>query len=109
MKTKDLTDQQREELEKFGANTWFVEYLHKQYEENPSAIPEQWKKFFDKSLGKESDNGHDVQFASTENLPKPEPEDEVKIIAGSSAKVLENMSASLTIPVATSQRTIPPC
>ena len=107
MKTKDLTDQQREELEKFGANTWFVEYLHKQYEENPSAIPEQWKKFFDKSLGKESDNGHNVQFASTENLPKPEPEDEVKIIAGSSAKVLENMSASLTIPVATSQRTIP--
>lgn len=107
MKTKDLTEQQREELEKFGANTWFVEYLHKQYEENPSDIPEQWKKFFDKSENKENDNGHDIQFASAKNLPKPEPEDEVKIIAGSSAKVLENMSSSLTIPVATSQRAIP--
>ena len=107
MKTKDLTEQQREELEKFGANTWFVEYLHKQYEENPSEIPEQWKKFFDKTENKEKDNGQHVQFASAKNLPKPEPEDEVKIIAGSSAKVLENMSSSLTIPVATSQRAIP--
>ena len=41
MKAKDLTEEQKEELEKFGANTWFVEYLHKQYEENPSDIPEQ--------------------------------------------------------------------
>ena len=33
-------------------------------------------------------------------------EDEVKVIAGSSQRILDNMNASLTIPVATSQRTI---
>jgi len=115
MKTKDLTDQQKEELEKFGANTWFVEYLHKQYEENPSELPEQWKKFFDKSSGKKKDNGKNEKATKSpalvpqQNLKQPVPnsEDEIKVIAGSAAKILENMNTSLTIPVATSQRTIP--
>jgi 2-oxoglutarate dehydrogenase E1 component len=40
-------------------------------------------------------------------LPKPEVDDEVQIIAGSSARILDNMNASLSVPVATSQRTIP--
>jgi 2-oxoglutarate dehydrogenase E1 component len=115
MKTEDLTDQQKEELEKFGANTWFVEYLHKQYEENPSELPEQWKRFFDKSTGKRKDNGQSEKlnksplFTPQQNIALPEPGkgDEVKVIAGSSAKILDNMNTSLTIPVATSQRTIP--
>ncbi|RPI73790.1 MAG: multifunctional oxoglutarate decarboxylase/oxoglutarate dehydrogenase thiamine pyrophosphate-binding subunit/dihydrolipoyllysine-residue succinyltransferase subunit, partial [Ignavibacteriales bacterium] len=113
MKTKDLTEKQKEELEKFGANTWFVEYLHKQYEENPSELPEQWKKFFDKNSGKkdngkiEKQNKQDVSLTQNINLPMPDEGDETKIIAGSSAKILENMQTSLSIPVATSQRTIP--
>jgi len=110
MKSKDLTEKQKEELEKFGANTWFVEYLHKQYEENPSELPEQWKKFFDKDSGKK-DNGktskHSISIPQNVNLPEPHEGDEIKVIAGSSAKILENMQTSLTIPVATSQRTIP--
>ncbi len=46
MKKSELTQRQKEKLEKFGANTWFVESLYKQYQENPSAVPEQWKIFF---------------------------------------------------------------
>ncbi|MDO8549822.1 MAG: 2-oxo acid dehydrogenase subunit E2, partial [Ignavibacteria bacterium] len=114
MNTKDLTEKQKEELEKFGANTWFVEYLHKQYEENPSELPEQWKKFFDKNDDRKKDNGQTEKTAKTTlpvsqkiKLPEPEAGDEVKVIAGSAAKILENMNTSLTIPVATSQRTIP--
>ncbi len=114
MKAKDLTEEQREELEKFGANTWFVEYLHKQYEDNPSDIPEQWKKFFDNDSVLQKDNGNEKKVKTpivvpkqTVKLPEPETGDELKIIAGSSAKILENMNTSLTIPVATSQRTIP--
>jgi len=114
MKTKDLTEQQKEELEKFGANTWFVEYLHKQYEENPSELPEQWKKFFDKNYLRKKDNGQTEKTAKSIlpvpqkiKLPEPEAGDEVKVIAGSAAKILDNMNSSLTIPVATSQRTIP--
>jgi 2-oxoglutarate decarboxylase len=114
MKTIGLTKEQKEELDKFGANTWFVEYLHEQYEKNPSQLPVQWQKFFGKVTGKSEDNG---QLASKQNgtlfnlgnieFPVPGEEDETQIIAGGPAKILENMNSSLTVPVATSQRTIP--
>ena len=41
MKSNDLTKKQKEELEKFGANTWFVESLHKHYVAYQQSIPEQ--------------------------------------------------------------------
>ena len=113
MKSSDLTKEQKEELEKFGANTWFVEYLHKQFQENPNQLPEQWQKFFGKVTGDEQNNGKTktgnitAGTAKNVNLPEPSEEDKLKIIAGSSARILDNMSSSLTIPVATSQRTIP--
>ena len=114
MKPNQLTKEQKEELEKFGANTWFVEYLHEQYEKNPSQLPVQWQKFFGKVTGKTDDNGkpenkEDGALFNLKNidLPVAGNEDETQIIAGSSARILDNMNYSLTVPVATSQRTIP--
>jgi len=115
MKASDLTKTQKEELEKFGANTGFVEYLHEQYEENPSELSEQWQNFFSKTEPQEKDNGNsgkkikEDHKPANDNTPMPVPsgDDRVQIIAGSSAKILENMNNSLTIPVATSQRAIP--
>lgn len=114
MKSSDLTKEQKEELEKFGANTWFVEYLHKLYEENPSEVPEKWRSFFG-GEPKASNNGHSdtkeksatVQLPGNVAMPEPSKEDEIKVIAGSSARILDNMTASLTIPTATSQRVVP--
>ena len=57
MKSSNLTKEQKEELEKFGANTWFVEYLHEQFEEDPSEVSEQWQNFFGKVTPKENGNG----------------------------------------------------
>lgn len=105
----ELTKEQKEELEKFGANTWFVEYLYKKYKDNPSEVPDQWKNFFG-NVGNEKGNGSQKTIQSELsgiNFPVPAENDETQIIAGSSARILENMSTSLTIPVATSQRTIP--
>ncbi len=111
MKPNDLTKEQKEELEKFGANTWFVEYLHEQYEKNPSQLPDQWQKFFGKVTGKPDNNGKHENGSlfnlGNIDLPVPGDEDETQVIAGSSARILDNMNASLTVPVATSQRTIP--
>lgn len=114
MKLNELSKEQKEELKKFGANTWFVEYLHEQYEKNPSQLPEQWQNFFGKVTGKDKDNGkiekkENGTLFSLENiaLPVPGEDDETQVIAGSSARILDNMNNSLTIPVATSQRTIP--
>jgi 2-oxoglutarate dehydrogenase E1 component len=112
MKKNELTKKQKEDLEKFGANTWFVEYLYKQYQKNPAEIPEQWQKFFGNVKNGEKGNGKTYKTSYTADnseieLPKPEVDDEVQIIAGSSARILDNMNASLSVPVATSQRTIP--
>jgi 2-oxoglutarate dehydrogenase E1 component len=113
MKSKKLTKEQQEELEKFGANSWFVEYLQNQYSENPTEVPEQWRKFFGEVSGKDKDNGKGNSITnkssdlSNINFPQPSEDDEVQVIAGSSARILSNMNNSLTIPTATSQRTIP--
>jgi multifunctional 2-oxoglutarate metabolism enzyme len=113
MKKNELTQRQKEEIEKFGANTWFVESLFKQYQENPSAVPDQWKNFFGNVTEAAKDNGSKNQkmnsplpFTNFE-MPKPDPDDDTQVIAGSFARILDNMNNSLTIPVATSQRTIP--
>ena len=111
MKTEKLTKKQKEEIEKFGANTWFVESIHDQYEKKPDDVPEQWKNFFGNSQEGNNQGGAD-QNISFQTLPKniafPQPgaDDELKVIAGSSQRILDNMNTSLTIPVATSQRTI---
>ncbi|HSL89270.1 MAG TPA: multifunctional oxoglutarate decarboxylase/oxoglutarate dehydrogenase thiamine pyrophosphate-binding subunit/dihydrolipoyllysine-residue succinyltransferase subunit, partial [Ignavibacteriaceae bacterium] len=113
MKREKLSKKQKEDLEKFGTNTWFVEYLHNQYEAKPDEVPEQWKNFFDKVEGKNKFNGTEnkeqlsfLTLPAGIEMPQPGPEDEIKVIAGSTQKILDNMSASLTVPVATSQRTI---
>ncbi len=112
MKLNELSKEQKEELEKFGANTWFVEYLHEQYEKNPSQLPEQWQNFFGKVKGKENGKNENKENGTLSNLgnvelPVPGDDDETQVIAGSSARILDNMNYSLTVPVATSQRTIP--
>jgi 2-oxoglutarate dehydrogenase E1 component len=112
MKKNELTKQQKEDIERFGANTWFVEYLYNQYQKNPSEIPDQWQKFFENITGAEKGNGQGSKpkyfpGSSEIALPVPDNDDEVQIIAGSSAKILDNMNASLSVPVATSQRSIP--
>ena len=114
MEPEERNQQIKEELEKFGANTWFVEYLYKQYKDNPEEVPDQWKHFFgsasEQKVEKSNVETPKVQTASVVdkiNHPQPGEKDEVHIIAGSAQRILENMKSSLTIPVATSQRAIP--
>lgn len=111
MKKSNLKDKTKKELDQFGANTWFVEALFKQYQENPSAVPEQWKNFFGEISSDSKDNGKKSQQKILSSFmleyPKPDADDEVQIIAGSSARILNNMNDSLSIPTATSQRAIP--
>ena len=113
MKPEKLTKKQKEELEKFGANTWFVESLYKQYEQKPDEVSEQWKNFFGNVENKNKPNGEKttettgfLTLPKNIQMPVPGKDDEVKVIAGSAQRILDNMNSSLTIPVATSQRTI---
>src|SRR5664280_465010 len=109
MKKSELTKKQKEELELFGANTWFVESLHNQYQINPAQVPEQWRRFF-KEAERENSQPESITSIDTPalvNYPLPGENDETLPIVGSSARILENMNSSLSLPVATSQRAIP--
>lgn len=108
MEKKKITKEEKEELEKFGANTWFVESLYEQFREDPNKISEQWQQFFNHISG--SDGNHNKKSLTSNygiEFPKPMENDELKLLVGSAAKVIDNMNASLAIPVATSQRSIP--
>lgn len=112
MEPEERTQQIKDELEQFGANTWFVEYLFKQYKDNPEEVPEQWKHFFGGTPAKKEEQisaKQQVQSAVAADkimLPQPGKDDEVNVIAGSAQRILDNMNSSLSIPVATSQRII---
>lgn len=114
MKKEKLSKKEIEELEKFGVNTWFVEYLYKKYKQKPEEVPEQWRKFFGNVERKNKSNASSgteslsyLTLPQNVEFPKPSDEDKLKVIAGSAQRILDNMTSSLTIPVATSQRTIP--
>ena len=88
MKPEKLTKKQKEELEKFGANTWFVESLYKQYEQKPDEVSDQWKNFFGNVENKIKPNGSkDIEntgfltLPKNIEMPKPGDEDQVKVIA----------------------------
>ena len=108
-----LSKKQQEELEKFGANTWYVEYLYDEYVENPENVPDMWKKFFGgvtmQAINKGKNDGKNGSIFENFAIDYPQPDegDELKIIAGSAQRILNNMTTSLSIPVATSQRSVP--
>ncbi|MEO6694069.1 MAG: multifunctional oxoglutarate decarboxylase/oxoglutarate dehydrogenase thiamine pyrophosphate-binding subunit/dihydrolipoyllysine-residue succinyltransferase subunit [Ignavibacteria bacterium] len=120
MKLEDLTSEQQEKISEFGLNTWYVLELLGDYKKDPESVSENWKDLF-KDLNLTSNgnksasqitsnsnvkNNNGYQTASF-NMPLPAEGEEAQIIRGVGAKVIENMNASLTIPTATTFRTIP--
>lgn len=125
MKLEDLNEQQREKISEFGVNTWYVLDLLTQYKEDAASVPEKWQIFFKDididSLSFNIPNGHTngtaktVQSAPTiiqttgakVNMPLPADNEQGVQLRGAGAKIVDNMTGSLTIPTATTFRTIP--
>ncbi len=102
-------------VEEFGSNSWFVEYLYEEYKENPGAVPDQWKRYFNGEITSgqidqaPQQGSAEVAPGSAPRsfpMPQPLPGDTTKVIAGGGARIIQNMESSLTIPTATSFRTI---
>ena len=91
-----------------GINSWLEDELYQQYLRDRSTVDESWKQIFEKSNGDKS-NGH-IAKATTPAAPAPELSAAdlagLQPLRGIAGKIAENMSASLTVPLATSQRTI---
>ncbi|MGH2575285.1 MAG: multifunctional oxoglutarate decarboxylase/oxoglutarate dehydrogenase thiamine pyrophosphate-binding subunit/dihydrolipoyllysine-residue succinyltransferase subunit, partial [Ignavibacteria bacterium] len=118
MKLEDLNEQQRQIISEFGVNSWFVMELLENYLNNSDSVGEDWKKLFDslnitngeKELKIEQKNkveSRGTQPAVHPPFQQPKADEEAVPIRGVSAKIIENMNSSLTIPTATSLRTIP--
>ncbi len=99
-----------------GANEGLIEDLYAEYLENPALVPEAWRDYF---AGRPASNGPgaaapprtaSAPAATAAAAPPPPPGpvvDAREPLRGASARVAENMALSLTVPTATSVRTVP--
>ena len=127
----DLTE---ELVAEFGENASYVADLLARWRASPSAVDEEWRKFFQERLGESPARGEGRTDAEAKGegrtakgetaapervYPSPKleggaqtlrelrPGEERQPIRGGALRIAENMEASLQVPTATSQRQIP--
>lgn len=92
-----------------GINSWIEDELYQHFLHDRRAVDESWKKVFE-SNGEGSPPAR-ARAAAVETPPQtaiePGPGEEMVPLRGAAARIVENMDASLSIPVATSQRSVP--
>ena len=92
---------------RFGVNASYVESLRAQWEQDPSSVADEWRRFFGDE--QPAPNGAEVKpadaavVARAPSLDAPQGE----AIVGIAARIVDNMEASLALPTAMSTRTIP--
>jgi pyruvate/2-oxoglutarate dehydrogenase complex dihydrolipoamide acyltransferase (E2) component len=112
-----------------GINSWFEEEQRQRYLLDPTAVDESWRRVFEGEVGqalppasppgdliqprsepRTSESGRPSIPRTSESgrpsPPAPLPGDQLQPLRGAAGRIAENMSASLAIPLATSQRTI---
>src|SRR5581483_11802331 len=87
-----------------GINSWLEDELYQEYLRDRSTVDESWKRVFEKTNGEKS-NGASKPAPRAE-IPQAEPVEGLQPLRGVAGRIAENMSASLTVPLATSQRII---
>jgi 2-oxoglutarate decarboxylase len=106
-----------------GINSWLEDELYQQYLSDQKTVDESWKDRFEhegSTPGRATNgaggiavetrtdtNGAQAETPAAEpEPPQPGPGEQIVPLRGASARLAENMIQSLSIPVATSQRTI---
>ena len=94
--------------EDLGINSWLEDELYQQYLHDRSAVDESWKNVFDKGNGKPASAppAPTAAAATPVSAPAPAAGEQLQPLRGAAGRIAENMSASVTVPLATSQRTI---
>jgi 2-oxoglutarate decarboxylase len=109
--------------ESFGANASYVEGLLARYQADPKSVDDSWQEFFagllnggaapqaetrSAAIGPASQPASQPATSPAVKADTPLPADtEAKPLIGASKKIVENMEQSLTVPTATSVRTMP--
>src|SRR5437867_3569936 len=85
-------------------NSWLEDELYQQYLHDHGAVDQSWKAVFEQNP---SGNGAAAQSAPAAPAAEAGASEQLIPLRGASARVAQNMEASLSMPLATSQRTIP--
>jgi 2-oxoglutarate dehydrogenase E1 component len=88
-------------MSQFGQNLGYVDELYRRYLHDPQSVSEAWREFF---------GGDRPAAPAQEPLAEaavPPPQEGAEPLRGAAARLAENMTQSLSVPVATSARTIP--
>src|ERR1019366_3612123 len=83
-----------------GVNSWLEDELYQQYLRDRSTVDESWKHVFEEP--RPQVNG----AAAPAPAPALAPGEQLLPLRGAAGRIAENMAASVSIPLATSQRTI---
>src|SRR6266571_2478063 len=86
-------------------NSWLEEELYQQYLHDRRAVDESWKNIFEQHA--EAGNGAAPKSPLAAPAVEPAPGEQLTPLRGASARVAQNMEASLSMPLASSQRTLP--
>jgi 2-oxoglutarate dehydrogenase E1 component len=89
--------------QELGINSWLEEELYQEYLHDRGAVDESWKEVFQNS----APNGPSAAPSPAPAQPSAETTGELVPLKGAAARIAQNMAASASIPLATSQRTIP--
>ncbi len=106
-------------LAAFGPNEWLVYEMYQQYVRDPESVDRAWWDFFadyTPPVDVTGNGGTTAPAARQQAEPKPKPKpkaepaaapDGARPLRGYAARVVGNMEASLSVPTATSVRSIP--
>lgn len=96
-----VTVEDFEEL--FGVNAGYVEKLLQDFLAEPATVGDEWRRFFVDRMGLREPEPKPSGPAPKSTAPGPGAEP----LSGVAARIAQNMADSLTVPTATSSRTIP--
>src|ERR1700680_2993474 len=108
-----MSDSQRPDL---GVNSWLEDELYQEYLHDRKTVDESWKEVFESNGGASGDRTHSSHPVSVMNGESTQavavaPREHQAVagetlvpLRGTGARIAENMNASLSVPLATSQR-----
>src|SRR3982751_1818213 len=100
----------------YGANIAFIEELYEKYQSDPNSVSPSWREFFrgyqpEEEAPEVANDGLKPIATPAAPAPRPVPvpaaAPNATPLRGAAGKIAQNMEASLSVPTATSVRTIP--
>src|SRR5262245_47481603 len=90
-------------MSQFGQNLGYVDELYRRYLHDPQSVSEAWREFF----GGDQPRPTAAEPAPPAPSPPAETPEGAEPLPRAAARLAENLTSSVAVPVATSARTIP--